>query len=871
MQLSELTKGLQDKFTQSRIVFWYDAEQSFTEEVAELIAQNALDVTIVEVAKASVLATKHRIEMLEPEQPFLLYFNHEEPEPMEDWLLDVRLYSEQFFADHSSMLLNELGLTRMSLRHHLKARQAFFASKQRLAGLKKWLVEHEDEASLDRKMMATVLKADSASETDVVLKLLHTFAQCHGDSEKFAQDKTIKQLHKFELLPSLWQMLQGQFSYTNDSPSIANFVLQLFCTELWAQINHANKDWLTNNVLPSPAGRATALALLSSWRDSRSYSADYTALAHAYADKLDIRTVADRYAALALIDCQTFEQLEQVVIRYLVDQLVDGDVDNRAGFDAIIASRLTSYWCDPISKNGADYRAIYLALRAGEQFLHLHKQHAGGFHYDSCQAMYKAYCDSLYKFDQTYRLFNEHAFAVQSKGADILRRLDEKIENIYCNGYLAELGLAWDKLLEQENRLANWAIAGVPNQYQFFKDQVANRLATKQMKRVFVIISDALRYEVAHELADHVNNGQRYTAALSSQLGVLPSYTQLGMASLLPHQQLAYKADAGVVLADGRSTQGFENRHNILASVNGMAVKAKDLLGWSNQEGRDKVADAQVIYIYHDTIDAIGDKAATEERTFEACRNAVNELTDLVARVVNRLNASRVIVTADHGFLFQQQALANSDKTALQAKPAKAFEAKKRYVLGHQISSAESCWKGSVQHTANGDDTEFLLPKAAQRFHFTGGARFVHGGAMLQEICVPVVQIRELQKEQVANYEKRPVGVIPESQNIKLVNNIDKVRFIQTDAVNERFTARTLDIYIADSEGNEVSGRETVQFDSASESMNDRVREVRLKLRGASFDRMAKYTMVLEDPAVHTHYATFAVTIDLAIQDDFFS
>ena len=29
---------------------------------------------------------------------------------------------------------------------------------------------------------------------------------------------------------------------------------------------------------------------------------------------------------------------------------------------------------------------------------------------------------------------------------------------------------------------------------------------------------------------------------------------------------------------------------------------------------------------------------------------------------------------------------------------------------------------------------EFWIPKAAQRFHFTGGARFIHGGAMLQEI-----------------------------------------------------------------------------------------------------------------------------------------
>ena len=45
-----------------------------------------------------------------------------------------------------------------------------------------------------------------------------------------------------------------------------------------------------------------------------------------------------------------------------------------------------------------------------------------------------------------------------------------------------------------------------------------------------------------------------------------------------------------------------------------------------------------------------------------------------------------------------------------------------------------------------------MIPKSSQRFHFSGGAQFVHGGAMLQEICVPIITVRELQKEQVAKY-----------------------------------------------------------------------------------------------------------------------
>ncbi|WP_159182247.1 PglZ domain-containing protein, partial [Escherichia coli] len=179
---------------------------------------------------------------------------------------------------------------------------------------------------------------------------------------------------------------------------------------------------------------------------------------------------------------------------------------------------------------------------------------------------------------------------------------------------------------------------------------------------------------------------------------------------------------------------GLDNRNAILQKVGGMAVSSKELMSWSNQEGRDKVRDVEVVYIYHDTIDAIGDKAATEEKTFEACRSAIEELKDLVGRVINRLNGSRVVITADHGFLFQQKALVAADKTSLKTKPAGAIEAKKRYIVGNNLPSDEACWKGSINDTAHGSsDTEFLLPKAAQRFHFVGGAKFVHGGAMLQE------------------------------------------------------------------------------------------------------------------------------------------
>jgi hypothetical protein len=204
-------------------------------------------------------------------------------------------------------------------------------------------------------------------------------------------------------------------------------------------------------------------------------------------------------------------------------------------------------------------------------------------------------------------------------------------------------------------------------------------------------------------------------------------------------------------------------------------------------------------------------------------------------------------------------------------KPNGAVEAKKRYILGENLPSEDHYWKGKISDSAAANSAmEFMLPKGVLRFHFVGGAKFVHGGAMLQEVCVPIVHIRELQKEQVAKHEKQRVGVVVARMPIKLVNNIDKVRFIQTDPVGEQFLPRQLDVYIVDGQNQVVSSRETLNFDSSSQVMDQRTREVRLKLVGANFDRYAAYSLILEDSETKTQYQQYAVTIDLAFQDDFF-
>jgi hypothetical protein len=233
-------------------------------------------------------------------------------------------------------------------------------------------------------------------------------------------------------------------------------------------------------------------------------------------------------------------------------------------------------------------------------------------------------------------------------------------------------------------------------------------------------------------------------------------------------------------------------------------------------------------------------------------------------------NTSTVLITADHGFLFQVSKLGAADRSTLAEKPANALKSKKRYVIGQNLPDISEAWKGSTSITAGtASETEFWVPKGANRFHFVGGSRFVHGGVMPQEIVVPIVTVKQLRGEQKDLRTKRKVGVISSKSTLKMVNNIQRFDLMQTEAVSDVIIPITLSVAIYDGDI-KVSSEETVTFDCATDSMTERMKQVRLSLSGTGFDRKNEYFLVLKDKEFNTETERYRVTIDLAFTDDFF-
>jgi uncharacterized protein (TIGR02687 family) len=341
------------------------------------------------------------------------------------------------------------------------------------------------------------------------------------------------------------------------------------------------------------------------------------------------------------------------------------------------------------------------------------------------------------------------------------------------------------------------------------------------------------------------------------------------MAALLPHRKYGFKENAEQVLVDDQPCASLDQRSVILSNHDGIAVKADDLMAMNKDLGRELVRQWRVVYIYHNQIDATGDTATTEGKTFTAARKAIDELSSLVRFIVNSLNGTNVLITADHGFLYQDNPPTPLEKSELPHKPDGVIKAKKRYVIGNGLGNSDKAWHGSTKATAGTDtDMEFWVPKGVNRFHFSGGARFIHGGAMLQEVVIPVIQVRELEGKSAEKAAVKQVGLSLLGSNRKIVNYIQKFEFIQTEKVSERMQPRTVVISIRDGD-TLISNEETVTFDSASDSMEERKRTVKLLLKKGSYDNKREYALTVRDPDTKIEYERIPMIIDLAFFNDF--
>ena len=781
--MTEITQALTRLFTRHRIVFWYDEKNEMRGEF------DALDMPGVEqiVLADNQFAVKHRILRQEPARNFLLYHPGPRPDRLNNWLLDVELAHATFTADPIALWLTELGLG-LEFVEAMRPHAAFFDAKVRLAALKKLLTPDDTAQGLHLKMLAVCVNADP--RLDEILEALLV-------EEAADRDEKMRLVERSGLDGVLWQGLVRAYGYTADTPSRKDFALALFKAGYALSLGEAAA--LNND----------ALVFLKRWQDSRRTGDAFATLSARYAEILDIETDLMRRALPDLVDLDLFELIDRKILVDLV-RAVAGRTLSVTACEEIVRRRRQSHWYN---------RHIhpYEAIASASAFLHSLDTVDLTVH--SLAQGIEQYSRVWFKLDQHYRKFVYHTR--RSGLPTLLAPLADKVEQLYSNNYLLKVNDLWQPLVDAAPR---WAAPPILAQADFYEEQVRKPFLTRGLK-VFVVISDALRYEVAEELLHRVRQEDRYDAELLPALTLLPSYTQLGMAALLPHATLAHCGDkSGMVLVDGNSSQGTENRRKILDRAlpgQATALQADDLLRMNREESRALFRDHDVVYVYHDRIDAMGDKGATEEQVFEAVETALEELILILKRLTNA-NVTNMIVTADHGFIYQDRALAESDFSSGEAKGVEIIQNNRRFVVGRGLVASPSFKKFSAGEVGLQGDLEILIPKSINRLRQQGtGSRYVHGGAALQEVIVPVLQINKKRQSDVSQVE---VEILRGATNTITAGQLT-VAFYQSEPVTAKVQPRLLRAGLFTQSNILISDQHELTFDLTAD--HPRQREVR--------------------------------------------
>jgi hypothetical protein len=252
--------------------------------------------------------------------------------------------------------------------------------------------------------------------------------------------------------------------------------------------------------------------------------------------------------------------------------------------------------------------------------------------------------------------------------------------------------------------------------------------------------------------------------------------------------------------------------------------------------------DKSLVYVYHNTIDAAGEHQ--ENKVFDACTNAIDEILVLIKKLYNSLQISNFIVTADHGFLYRELKVDDSLKYNDVSK-LKPVELSRRYAIVNDDTSVPYTLKFKLDYMGDNQQS-VIMPYSYDYFKSPGGIQYVHGGPSLQEIIVPYLRISELRsgalKESIG-----PVGVRIKSLNRTITQRSFTIDFEQYEKVADKKTERKLITYFVDDQGNDVSGRYTFIASSDSDDLTQRITRIRFTLNNIEFNRDRRYSLILKD------------------------
>ena len=838
MDLRMIQEKLNEEFRSSdrKLVFWYDDNAEFAEEVDSLQLDNA---KLHKLTGDNTLFTKYFLECEDRENGYLIYASFPKPADKENHLADMIYYSKQFYADRVSLLCADLSIPE-KYKDQLSQYTKFWRSNDRIEKFAALGIENYNPETIEIGLLAVMAGVKTPSFEEVLKTVIV--------SGEYAENKYITAFDKMGLLKGFWHLCEKYYGYNEEKPALEKLVVTLLITYTAHRFNgDLPKSWQ-----PFISYKKNDIAVfVSNLMNNILYKDQFDLIAEQIAVKIRANDYFKNIPVESYFECDTFEVFDINIIRHLAAVIVSNAASLTEDYQEVIKKRSSKKHF--AAKYASYYRAIDKADKVISEIQKFSKDSA-----KDADEVIELYTTKWVNIDKHYRGFYIAFDHIESN--DSLHELRNLVENIYTNSYLMKLSIMWADKLEM---IASFGQLSGQKQHDFYNFIVAP--AVKKECTV-VIISDGFRYECGMELHNRFKGKANTSSELQYMISALPSYTRLGMAGLLPHESITFTANHDVMV-DGEPCVSSEQREKILRSYNSQSVVTtySKVMSMNREAVRKLMTGQELIYIYHNQVDARGDHAATENEVFSAAKEAIHEIMNLIQKLTVDKSITNYIITADHGFIYKRDKLGESDKVNLPKQSSVYLN--KRFILSKEPLSIEGTLNYSLEYLGSENKEVYVtVPRGADIFKAPGGGQnYVHGGASLQEIIVPLIKV----KTKRYKIEDEYVEVVLTSLSRKITNLITYIDFIQTENVSDTLQSIKVKVCFETESGEKISDEEIIIADKKKAPAEKRQFHEKFTFRNRRYTKDEKYYLVMKDAISDMEISRHEFIIDIAFADDF--
>ena len=831
MNLDEIENRINTIFDESyhrQIVFWYDENQEFVDDIESI---NLHDAKLHILKDNNLIQTKYKVEFEDKESNYLIYAPFTQPDDNENYLADLIHYAVPFSADKIEMTAQSLNIP-PEFYHLIKKYATFWNAKSRVNAFNNLNITYT-ELNIKRAIMA-VLSNQKTIDFDYIVRevIINNFSQ---------ENEIINNFEKFNILDDFWELISRKFNYSEEQPTVSRLVRSLILNYTANLYNGPTpKSW--DEYLVEDKNNASIF--VSEFMNNTNYSAYYDKIAKILESKLNItslsKTNIDSY-----VNCDSFERFDENIINHYIELLYDNQVDLGSDFKAILEERKKTHFYKKYENN-------YEVLKYANLFISLINEFMRYELPEEVEDIINVYAEKWVYLDSYYRKF--YYFHDKLDDTENLEELRQLIENLYVNKFLSVINPKFTKKLA-EKPISQLEI---PKQWLFFKQNIPTSI---RKHKTAVIISDAFRYGCAVELFAELEKDPTRTPEIKPMLSTIPSYTALGMASLLPNKEIVYDGDT--ILVDGMNCRSTDERNNILNSyVNDvLAVSYEEIDKLKSREFKELMKGVNLVYIYHNKIDAIGDHAPSENEVFNAAQETIKDLEVLIKTLRDQGNFAKIFITADHGFIYKRDKLKEHEKINLDSFTQKKH---KRFILSKEPLDIEGAVSISMEYLNM--DLYAHVPIGTDIFKAPGaGINFIHGGGSLEECIVPLLEVKA---EKGAKSQKTVELQLISTKN-KITNNTVMLTFFQKENISQDVLPLEASIYFVDENNNKISGDTIIFANINSTSAEDREFKEKFTLLQKQYDKSKNYYLIIRDLKEDVEVDRIPFTIDMAFQDGF--